>query len=310
MSKLPNDRKKRRKRNLGSYPSGTVVFTITLALFVMGLCGLLLLQGKKLVQTIQENIEVYVYLDNFLTAEQLHKTDSLLRRKPYVLIKNDSVQVQFISKDVAAQRLIAGAGEDYISFLGENPLRDGYVLKIKPEFYQNDKIKEVRDDLEKTEGVFEAEYAEVLIDNIQRNLGRIAWFLVGFTLVLLLAIVILINNTIRLAMFSQRFLVRSMQLVGATQAFIQRPFLIRAGWQGLLSGVLASGMLLLLIPLINLLDFDETISLQLRQIGILQDWFSVVLLFGILCVLGLLIGTASAYLAVRRYLQSSLDELY
>ena len=307
---MQTEKKKRRKRQLGSYPSGTVLFTVTLALFVMGLCGLLILQGRKLVQTIQDNIEVYIYLDNFMTAPQQHSLDSLLRRKPYILLRNDSAQVRFISKEVAAQRLVAGAGEDYISFLGENPLRDGFVLKIKPEYYQKDKIREVRADLEKLPGVFEAEYAENLIDNIQRNLSRIAWFLAGFTLLLLVAIVILINNTLRLALFSQRFLVRSMQLVGATENFILMPFLQRAAVQGLLSGLLASLLLLLAIPLVNLLNFDEALSWQFQQTGILQHPASVIGLFLLLCVLGVGIGVGSAFFAVRRYLQSSLDELY
>jgi cell division transport system permease protein len=180
-------------------------------------------------------------------------------------------------------------------------LRDAYLIKIKPEFYENRKMKLIKQDVEKIPGVFEATYVENLVDEINRNIYRISFVLLVFAALLLFTITILINNTIKLALFSQRFLIRSMQLVGATSWFIQKPFLFRSLWQGLLSGILAS------VLLFGLLQYANT---QMEELIMLQVQEQIFILLAALCLMGPLVSLLSSYRSVNKYLQMSLDELY
>jgi len=292
--------KLKNKKRVGSYPFITVIFSITLALFVIGLCGLLLLQASRLSKNIQENLEIYVYLDK-VENQMVHKLDSVLKNKEYVQIKNDTAGIKFLSKEISAQKFMAEAGHDFVSFLGDNPLRDMFVINLKSEYYVDSKLKLIKEDLQKIPGVFEVVYQENLIQDIQKNIQRISFVLIAFSVLLLITIAVLINNTIKLAMFSQRFLIRSMQLVGAKSSFIRKPFLLRAAIHGFLSGLIASGILLILIQYANM---------QIEKLELLQDPLSVLILLISLCISGAIIGLASAYFSVNRYLQMSLDELY
>jgi cell division transport system permease protein len=150
-------------------------------------------------------------------------------------------------------------------------------------------------------GVFEVQYPQDLFASINNNLTRVSLVLLGFAAVLVLVVVILINNTIKLALFSQRFLIRSMQLVGATRLFIQQPFLRRATWQGLASGVLAALLLVALLQYANL----EVEPLRLLR----HDFRLAILLLGVIS-LGVIIGFFSSVRAVHKYLNMSLDDLY
>ena len=152
-----------------------------------------------------------------------------------------------MSKEEGARQLLQSTGEDFRQFLGDNPLRDAYVLKIKPEYTDTMHLRQLNRSVAAQRGVFEVQYPQDLFASINNNLTRVSLVLLGFAAVLVLVVVILINNTIKLALFSQRFLIRSMQLVGATRLFIQQPFLRRATWQGLASGVLAALILVALL---------------------------------------------------------------
>ncbi len=221
--------------------------------------------------------------------------------RSYLQQENGIPQVEFISKEEAAKKFIQETGEDFTSFLGENPLRDALLIKIKPDFYESRQMKLIKQDLEKIPGVFEASYVESLAEDINRNVVKITFVLIGFATLLMVTISLLINNTIKLAMFSQRFLIRSMQLVGATGSFVQRPFVGRAALHGLLGGIIASGLLLLL------LRYAET---QVEGLVQLRHLPSFLALAGGLCIIGILIGTFSAYRSVSKYLSVPLDELY
>jgi cell division transport system permease protein len=297
----PQEIKYKRKKRLGSYPFFTVVFSLTMALFVIGLGGLLLLHAGKLSSIVKESIEIQIYLDRYLTKEETANVEKALLKRPYLEKRENQPQIQFISKDEAAKKFIDATGENFMSLLGENPLRDAYQIKIKPEFYENKKMQLIKQDVEKIPGVFEATYIENLVDEINRNIYRISFILLVFAALLLFTITILINNTIKLALFSQRFLIRSMQLVGATSWFIQKPFLMRSVWQGFLSGIIACGLLLLLLQYANS-QMEELVLLQVQQ--------QIFLLLAGICILGPVISLLSSYRSVNKYLQMSLDELY
>ena len=290
-----------RKKKLGSYPTLLVVFSITLALVVIGLFGLLLVHAQKLSEVVRENLEVQVYLDRDLPETELLRLQQDLGQQAFVAERNGKPQIRFVSKEEGARQLLQSTGEDFRQFLGDNPLRDAYVLKIKPEFTDTLHLRQLNRSISTQRGVFEVQYPQDLFASINNNLTRVSLVLLGFAAVLVLVVVILINNTIKLALFSQRFLIRSMQLVGATRLFIQQPFLRRATWQGLASGVLAA---LLLVALL------QYAYLEVEPLRLLRDDLRLGLLLLGVVVLGVVIGFFSSARAVHKYLQMSLDDLY
>ncbi len=298
---VERESKIRKKKKLGSYPSVSVVFSITLSLFVIGLFGLLLLYTNKLSDIIKENIEIQVYLNKDITENQRIQVHKTLATKPFTGEINGEKQISFISKEEAEKQFIADTGEDFKEFLGENPLRDAFIVKINPDFQTAAQLKEVKKEVEALSGVYEVEYVESLVDSINENMTKIGLVLLGFAAVLLLVVTILINNTIKLALFSQRFLIRSMQLVGAKSSFIQRPFLVRSITNGILAGVLASGLL------VGLMHFANT---KIEDLSTLQEIDKIAILFLFLLVIGALIGFFSTFRAIRKYIKMSLDELY
>lgn len=298
---MANQRKSIRKKKLGNYPHAMVVFSITLALFVIGVFGLLLIHANKLSENVKESIEMQVYLDRNLAEVQLARLQKSFAAKEYVAYKADTAQVRFVSKDEAAKLLLNETNEDFLALLGENPLRDAYVLRIDADHAGTPELKSIKLDLQDTDGVYEVQYVESLIQSINSNLQKISIVLLGFAVILVLVVIILINNTVKLALYSQRFLIRSMQLVGATSYFIQRPFLNRATWQGIMSGLIASAMLFALMQY----AYHEVTELQL-----LRNDEQTYLLMGALVVIGCVIGFLSSYRSVRKYLRMSLDELY
>ncbi|WP_210464549.1 cell division protein FtsX [Rufibacter roseolus] len=290
-----------RKKKLGNYPHTMVIFSITLALFVIGSFGLLLIHAGKLSNLVKQNIEVQVYLDRDITPLEVEKLKKTLGRKEYIAYEENHPQVLFMSKEQGAKEFIDESGEDFLTFLGENPLRDAFILRINPEFATSENLKKIKQDLQNTLGVYEVDYVESLIDSINHNLRRVSIVLLAFAGILVLVVIILINNTIKLALFSQRFLIRSMQLVGATSFFIQRPFLNRATFQGLVSGALAS------ILLYALLQYAYH---EISELYLLRDERQMLLLMAALLILGGVLGFFSSYRAVKKYLRASLDDLY
>ena len=279
----------------------SVVFSIFITLLVLGIFGFLMLNATKITSSIRENVELQVYLNKNLGESERIRLSKTLSAKPYTFIKDGEAQVRIISKEEAANQFIAETGEDFVQFLGDNPLRDLIVVKISEDYQHPDSLALVNKEISAMSGVFEVNYLKNLVKNINDNLTVITFLLLGFSLVLLLAAVILINNTIKLALFSQRFLIRSMQLVGATAGFIQKPFLRRASLYGFLAGLLTCGVLYGLITYLNqkIPDLQE-----------LQDRNSLIILFAAILILGMIVGFGSSYRAVKKYLKMSLDELY
>lgn len=291
----------RTKKKVGTYPSGMILFSLTLALFLVGFCGLLAIQSKKLVTYIRENYEVRAFLDKDINPKKTETVYASIAARPYVSNTDGKAQVNLVTKDEAAKEFIAETKEDFSKFLGENPLHDSYRIKLSEGYFEEAKLQEVKADLEKIDGVFEVVYQENLVDNINRNITKIYAIMSAFALILLIIIVVLMNNTIRLALHSQRMLIRSMQLVGATNGFITRPFLGRGMWQGFLAGVIA----------VVLLTVGLYLAIQnLPELANFQDPEKIAILMAGIVGLGVLIGFLSTYQAVNRYLGLTMDELY
>jgi len=293
--------KPKKKKNLGSYPFAGVVFSITLALFVIGLFGILLIHTRQLTNNIRENISIQIYLNKSITESNKIKINRLLTTKPYVAKDDGNARIEFISKEKAAELFIKDTGEDFIKFLGDNPLKDAFNIKIQAKYQQTDSLKKIKKELTAIDGVYEVVYIENLVETINKNLAKVSLVLVTFTLLLITAILVLINNTMKLALFSQRFLIRSMQLVGAKSGFITRPFVWRAAFYGLISGLFASAVLF------ALMTYADT---QIPELKALRNMQEILIIFGCITLFGVFISALSTYKAINKYLKMSLDDLY
>ncbi|MCP1381975.1 cell division protein FtsX [Runella salmonicolor] len=290
-----------KKKKVGSYPNAMIIVSLTAALFLIGFCGLLVMQSKKLISIIKQNIEVRVMLDKGLDSTQVADIQKKLIANPFVLNIEGKPQVIFYSKDEAAREFIADRKEDFSAFLGENPLHDSYRVRLQEDYFEDTKLQKIKSDVEKLEGVFEVVYQENLADQINKNLTKIYIILATFAVIMLIIIVLLMNNTIRLALYSQRFLIRSMQLVGATNNFIQMPFLKNGAVQGLISGLIAAGLIV---------GLQQVALRQIEGLHMLQEYEKLgFLLLGVV-ILGVLIGVLSTFQALARYLRMTLDDLY
>jgi len=289
------------KIQLGYFKFGSVLFSTTLSLFIVGLFGIILIQASSLTKMIRENIEIQVFLDKGLSQQQHAELRKNLTERPFVLHTEDSVYLRFISNKEAAETFIQNTGEDFTKFLEDNPLRDSYVFSVSEEFQSSEQLTLIAKELENQPGVFEVSYMTDLVDSINKNLFKVSLIMGGFILILIVTVIMLINNTIRLALFSQRFLIRSMQLVGATRGFIRKPFIIRAFFFGVLAGILASGILYALL---------EYTKGNIEGFASLQNTELMLLLFAGLTVTGGLLSGISTLRSVNKYLNMSLDELY
>jgi cell division transport system permease protein len=286
----------RSRKTLGSYPSVSVIFSITLALFVIGLFGVLIVYSDELERVVRESFKVQVFLKNDLTDS----AKTILKAK---ISKTEGIApgtLVFISKEDARKKFTQETGEDF-SFLGENLLRESYQFGVAATHQDSAKLLAMDKSLSKLNGVFQVHYQESSITGINKNRNQIGIVLVGMATILFVVVILLINNALRLALFSQRFLIRSMQLVGATRSFIQRPFLMRSSLYGLISGIVASGLLIGMLAYANR---------RIPELEAIQNTQRILIVLGSLVALGIFVALLSTYRAVSKYLQLSLDELY
>lgn len=273
----------------------TTIVSITLVLFSIGLVGLLILHVNKLSDYVKENIGFSVIMNkNVKDIEVIHlkkKLDAELYVK----------STEFISEDKAAEIFMQDYGEDFVKFIGYNPLHTTIEVHLKAEFANEEQFAAIEKDLLKNENVKEVFYMKSLVYLVNDNVQKISFSILAFSILLLIIAIALINNTIRLSVYSKRFLIKSMQLVGATESFIRRPFIITEVLHGLIASILAIGGLIGVIYLARK-EIPEIISLQSA------DLFA--LLFVFVIVTGFLMTWLSTFFAVRRFLKARMDTLY
>ena len=290
-----------KKKKLGSYPYFSVIFSITLALFVIGLFGVLIIYSKELERIVRESVKIQVFLQSHITETQRLQIQKTLSTKPYVSKTKPAGSVQFVSKEEAAKQFIRETGEDFQKFLGGNPLRDAFLVNIAEPYHDAKNLQAIKAEIEKLNGVFQVYYVENVIDSINKNVAKISIVLLAIAALLFFTVVLLINSTIRLALFSQRFLIRSMQLVGAKNWFIQKPFLLSALFHGLVAGIMASALLVGLMAYANQ---------RIEDLSLIQNNERLLILLCTLLLLGMAVAVLSTLRAINKYLKLSLDELY
>ncbi len=273
----------------------TVIISLSLVLFMLGALGLLIINANKLNKHFKENIGFQVFLKDTATSAQ---TDALIQE-----ITNSpfAKTVTFISKEQAAEKLKHDLGEDFVSFLGSNPLLNSIDIKIKADYAVTDTLLSIEKILLQKPFIKEVIYQKDMINSLNKNTKAIAFFILIFSGALLIVAVALINNTIRLSIYAQRFLIRTMYLVGATRNFISKPFIFKGIKQGVTAGLLAS---------LLLIGFLILSSKFIPDLLAIQDENILILLLSGLLLLGIIISAFSAYLSVLRYLRLKTADLY
>ncbi|MFC2101462.1 cell division protein FtsX [Bacteroidota bacterium] len=288
-----NEQSYQKRRLATSYV--TTIISITLVLFMLGMLGMLVLQAKHLADYVKENIGFSIMIKEGVKDIEVFELQKRLTKEGYVK------SADYMTKERAAREFSEELGEDFVAFLGYNPLLPSIELRLNAAYANSDSIRKIEEKLLSYPIVKEVDYHKPLVDEINQNVERISLVILGISMVLLLIAIALINNTIRLSVYSKRFLIRSMQLVGGTQKFIQKPFLAKAILNGFVSSIIAIGLLMLVLYLaINempeLLDFQD-----LELFGIL---------FLIIIVLGIMFSWISTYFAIRKYIRMRTDSLY
>ena len=273
----------------------STVISIALVLLMTGMLGLLLVHAKNLSNYVKENIVLNIIMNEGVSEGNVLAYQKELESDNYVL------RSEYISKELAAENLSKELGEDFVEFLGHNPLLSSIDVYLKAEYANTDSIETFIKKVSANEMVKEVVYQESLIDMVNKNIRTIGIVILAFTALLLVIAVALINNTIRLAIYSQRFLIKSMQMVGATKGFIRRPFL---GY-GILHGLL--GALIAILLLLLTLHLGQR---EIPELVFLRNWFEFIVIFVIVAALGILISGLSTYFAVSKYLRLKSNELY
>jgi cell division transport system permease protein len=286
---------------VGNYQSRNIIGSITAALLLIGAFTLFALHTNRLTKVIQSNVEIQVILENGLDVSDSLRIVKLLASQPFVLKVNGQPKIKYVSKEEALEKLSQELKEDILANTIQNPLRNSFIINILPTYHKEDKLSRIKEQLEQEPGIFEVSYAVAAIEKIDRNIRVIG--IIVFTLVALLILLtgFFVHTAIKLALYSQRFIIRSMQLVGASDAFIKKPFVIRAGLYGMLSGVIASALLT------GGLFWLYDVLPEFKQV---KEWSSTLLIFLSLLLIGAFIAAMSAFFAVSKYLNRSLDELH
>ena len=273
----------------------STVFGIAMVLLMVGLLGLILVYAKNISSYVKENIVLNIFVD-----DAAHESDVLQLQKQLdgnVMVK----QTQYVSKELAARNLQKDLGEDFVKFLGYNPLSQSVDVYLKAEYANNKDIEKFKVELLKNPLIKEVKYQQSLVDQMNQNVTTISLIILTFAGIFVVLSVALINNTIRLAIYSQRFLIKSMQLVGATKGFIRKPFLLYGIWHGLLGGLIA---IILLIGTLYV-AYDNVPDLVF-----LQNYTEFGIVFLVVVGLGIFISGFSTFLAVNKFLRLKIYDLY
>ena len=282
-----------KRKLVSSYFS--VVLSIALVLFLLGILGLLVLNTKKMADHFKEQITISVFLKESAKAVEIDQLQKSLAMAEYTKAAN------YVSKEEAAEKHTEEIGENFIDFLGYNPLKNSIDVNLNADFVSPEKIEEIAAEITSKGYVDEVSYDQPLIDLLNNNVKRISlWILVASGIFTFIA-VLLINSSIRLSIYSKRFIIKTMQMVGATKTFIRRPFI----WTNVKLGMLGSVVALLALGA-ALYYMNE----KFPDLGLFDDASILIILFVGVFILGLLISLVSTYLATQRFLNLRTDELY
>ncbi|WP_281297625.1 cell division protein FtsX [Flavobacterium limnophilum] len=282
-----------KRRLISSYFS--VVLSVFLVLFLLGILGFFIINSKKLADDFKEEIAMTVFFKNEANDSILKAFGKELKTTPF------SKSFVYVSKEQAAKLHTDIIGEDFITFLGENPLQNSYDIHLKADYVVRDSITKIESRLRKNAMISDIVYDKQLVNLVNDNIKKVSMWILIISGFLTVIAVLLINSSLRLSIYSNRFIIKTMQMVGATKAFIRKPFVMRSVKLGMIGAGLA------IIALIGVLIYIET---NFPGLGILEDKLLVALVLLLVFGAGVLITWISTYFATQRFLNLRTDDLY
>lgn len=273
----------------------TAGISTTMVLFLLGLVVFFVLTANNLSVYIRENIAFSAILDDGIKETSIIKLQESLNKKNYIK------QTIYISKDQALKEQIEAMGTDPSEFLGHNPFNASIEIKLNAGYTHPDSIKWIEKELMANKNILEISYPQNLLDSVNRNLQKISAFLLGLAVLLSLISFSLINNTIRLTIYSKRFLIHTMKLVGASWGFIRRPFITRNLWIGILSGAVANAILTA--------SAYTAVKYEPELLAIVSPESIMIVAVSVM-IFGIIITTLCAYISINNYLRMKISELY
>lgn len=282
-----------KRRLISSYFS--VSLSISLVLFLMGILGILVLNTKKLGNHFKEQINISVYI------KEGAKDVDIKQLEQHISMAEYTKSTRFISKEDAAKEFTEDIGEDFIDFIGYNPLQDAFEISLKADFVNPAMIQVIAEELTSKSQVSEVSYDQPLVELLNENVKKVSYWILVVSSIMGFVAFLLINSSIRLSIYSKRFIIKTMQMVGATKGFIRKPFIlqnIRLGLIGAFIASIAVGICLYYVQL----NFPE--------LNLLQDYLNLGIVFGGIFVLGILIAWFSTFFAAQRFLNLRTAALY
>lgn len=282
-----------KRRLISSYFS--VVLSIFLVLFLLGALGLFVINSKKITNDFKENIPMTVFFHNDANDSTISDFDTEMKNAKFIK------DYAFVHKDSAAKNNVDIVGEDFMEFLGFNPLQNSFDIHLKGDYVITDSIKKIERNFRKNEMVSEIIYDKELVDIVNNNVTKISFWILIISGILTVVAMLLINSSLRLSVYSHRFTIKTMQMVGATKSFIRKPFI----WRSIKLGLIGSG--LAIIALLFLVFYVDGLF---PSLGIAKDYVSIaIVIFGVL-VVGIIITSISTFFATQRFLNLKTDDLY
>ncbi|MDO9037567.1 MAG: permease-like cell division protein FtsX [Lutibacter sp.] len=291
---MNNSFDKYQKRRLrSSYLS--VIISIALVLFLVGLLGLIVLKTNSITKHFKEKVAITVFLNDNAKDKDVENLQAELKKAEY------AKTVTYISKDEAAKIYSADIGENFLEFLGENPLKNAIDISLKSEFVTPEIMAGIEKELVLRNIVSEVTYDKPLIELLSKNINRLSFWMLVFSALFTLIAIVLINGSIRLSVYSKRFTIKTMQMVGATKSFIRWPFI----WQSVKLGIVGA-----LVSIAGLLAFISYLNKNIPELELFSDINILGIVFLGIIGLGILITWLSTFFATQRFLNLRTDELY
>lgn len=291
---MNNSFDKYQKRRLrSSYLS--VIVSIALVLFLVGLLGLIVLKTNSITKHFKEKVAITVFLNDNAKDKDVETLQAELRKEEY------AKTVTYISKDEAAKIYSADIGENFLEFLGENPLKNAIDISLKSEFVTPEIMADIEKQLVLRSIVSEVTYDKPLIELLSKNINRLSFWMLVFSALFTLIAIVLINGSIRLSVYSKRFTIKTMQMVGATKSFIRGPFI----WQSVKLGIIGA-----LVSIVGLVAFISYLNKNIPELELFSDVNILGIVFVGIIGLGILITWLSTFFATQRFLNLRSDELY
>jgi len=282
-----------KRRLVSSYFS--VILSMFLVLFLLGTLGLFVINSKKLSDSFKQKIPVTVFFEKDITSENVENFKKIIENKDYI------GSAIFITKEQSAVQHQKDLGENFVAYLGTNPLSDSYDIRLKADYVVSDSLIKIVKYFEAQNQVKNVIYDDILVDLINENINKISfWVLIASGFFCLIS-VLLINSSLRLSIYSKRFIIKTMQMVGATKSFILRPFIYTNIKLGIIGSILA-----MVAMYFGLYYIDK----RLPQFGFISDYQSITIVFGGVLILGILITWISTFFATQRFLNLRSNDVY